>query len=220
MQLSFSYFQNCDKIKIGLLVYTGWKQMARKKGLTFYEKEKKISKAMIKEILWMIFYCFAAVLLAFVLVFSVGMKVAVIGVSMEPGLYNGQEILVNRLVYRLSSPKRGDVVVFLPNGNENSSYYVKRVVGLPGETIQIIDGYVYIDGRFYAEDESYDKIADAGIAQAPLKLNDNEYFVLGDNRNNSEDSRSGNIGAVQEDTIAGKAWFHLSCEEDDMGLIE
>lgn len=194
--------------------------MARKKGLTFYEKEKKISKAMIKEILWMIFYCFAAVLLAFVLVFSVGMKVAVIGVSMEPGLFNGQEILVNRLVYRLSSPKRGDVVVFLPNGNENSSYYVKRVVGLPGETIQIIDGYVYIDGRFYAEDESYDKIADEGIAQAPLKLGENEYFVLGDNRNNSEDSRSGNIGAVHEDTIAGKAWFHFACDEVDMGLIE
>ncbi len=194
--------------------------MARKKGLTFYEKEKKISKAMIKEILWMIFYCFAAVLLAFVFVFSVGMKVAVIGVSMEPGLFNGQELLVNRLVYRLSSPQRGDVVVFLPNGNENSSYYVKRVVGLPGETIQIIDGYVYIDGRFYAEDESYDKIADAGIAESPLKLGEKEYFVLGDNRNNSEDSRSGNIGAVHEDTIAGKAWFHLACEETEMGLIE
>ena len=194
--------------------------MARKKGLTFYEKEKKISKAMIKEILWMIFYCFAAVLLAFVLVFSVGMKVAVIGVSMEPGLYNGQEILVNKLVYRLSSPKRGDVVVFLPNGNENSSYYVKRVVGLPGETIQIIDGYVYINGRFYAEDESYDMIADAGIAETPLKLEEKEYFVLGDNRNNSEDSRSGNIGVVHADAIKGKAWFHLKCDHSEMGLIE
>ena len=145
---------------------------------------------------------------------------AVIGVSMEPGLYNGQEILVNRLVYRLSSPKRGDVVVFLPNGNENSSYYVKRVVGLPGETIQIIDGYVYIDGRFYAEDESYDKIADAGIAQAPLKLNNNEYFVLGDNRNNSEDSRSANIGPVETEDIIGKAWFHLQSETDGIGFIE
>lgn len=194
--------------------------MARKKGLTFYEKEKKISKAMIKEILWMIFYCFAAVLLAFVLVFSVGMKVAVIGVSMEPGLYNGQEILVNKLIYRLSSPKRGDVVVFLPNGNKNSSFYVKRVIGLPGETIQIVDGYVYIDGRFYAEDESYDKIADAGIAESELKLGEKEYFVLGDNRNNSEDSRSGNIGAVHADAIEGKAWFHLEHNENKIGFIK
>ncbi|MBQ9927852.1 MAG: signal peptidase I [Lachnospiraceae bacterium] len=194
--------------------------MARKKGLTFYEKEKKISKATIKEILWMIFYSFAAVLLAFVLVFSVGMKVSMIGVSMEPGLYNGQEVLVNRLVYRFSSPNRGDIVVFLPNGNENSHYYIKRVVGLPGETIQIIDGYVYIDGRFYAEDESYDKIADAGIASTELKLGENEYFVLGDNRNNSEDSRSGNIGAVHEDTIFGKAWFAFACDESEMKMIE
>ena len=194
--------------------------MAKKRGLTFYEKEKKISKELIKEILWMLFYCFAAILLAFVLVFSIGMRVAVIGVSMEPGLYNGQEILVNRLIYRLSSPKRGDLVVFLPNGNENSSYYVKRVIGLPGESIQIIDGYVYINGRFYAEDDAYDKIADAGIAEVPFKLGENEYFVLGDNRNNSEDSRSGNIGAVHDDTIAGKAWFHLACDEDDMGFIE
>lgn len=194
--------------------------MARKKGLTFYEKEKKISKATIKEILWMIFYSFAAVLLAFVLVFSVGMKVSMIGVSMEPGLYNGQEVLVNRLVYRFSSLNRGDIVVFLPNGNENSHYYIKRVVGLPGETIQIIDGYVYIDGRFYAEDESYDKIADAGIASTELKLGEKEYFVLGDNRNNSEDSRSGNIGAVHEDTIFGKAWFAFACDESEMKMIE
>ena len=175
---------------------------------------------MIKEILWMIFYCFAAVLLALVLVFSVGMKVAVIGVSMEPGLYNGQEILVNKLIYRLSSPKRGDDVVFLPNGNKNSSFYVKRVIGLPGETIHIVDGYVYIDGRFYAEDESYDKIADAGIAESELKLGEKEYFVLGDNRNNSEDSRSGNIGAVHADAIEGKAWFHLEHNENKMGFIK
>lgn len=194
--------------------------MARKKELTFYEKEKKISKSTIKEILWMIFYSFAAVLLAFVLVYSVGMKVGVIGVSMEQGLYNGQEVLVNRLVYRFSAPKRGDIAVFLPNGNQNAHYYLKRVIGLPGETIQIIDGYVYINGRFYAEDESYDKIADAGIAETELKLGENEYFVLGDNRNNSEDSRSGNIGAVHKDTIEGKAWFHFACDEDGMGLIK
>ncbi len=192
----------------------------RKKGLTFYEKEKKITKAMIKEILWMIFYCFAAIFVAFVFVFSVGMQVGIIGVSMEPGLYNGQEVLINRLVYRLSSPERGDIIAFLPNGNKNSHYYVKRVVGLPGETIQIIDGYVYIDGKFYAEDDNYDKIVDPGIAETELKLGTDEYFVLGDNRNNSEDSRSGNIGPVHKDTIEGQAWFHLSCEEDGMGFIK
>lgn len=99
--------------------------MARHRGLTFYEKKKRISKAMVHEILATLFYCFAAVLLAFVIVFLVGMKISVIGVSMEPALHNGQEVLVNRFVYKLFAPDRGDIVVFLPNGNPNSHYYLK-----------------------------------------------------------------------------------------------
>lgn len=192
--------------------------MARKKGLTFYEKEKKINKSTIHEILSTLFYCGVAVFLAFVLVFSVGMKISMVGVSMEPALYNGQEVLVNRFIYKITSPKRGDVIAFLPNGNQNSHYYLKRIVGLPGESIQIIDGYVYINGGRLPEDE-YDKMADYGIAENEIQLGSDEYFVLGDNRNMSEDSRSGNIGAVKKDTIAGKAWFHLSCDEEGTGFV-
>ena len=114
--------------------------MARHKGLTFYEKKKRISKEMVREIFSTVFCCFAAVLIAFVLVFAVGMRVSVIGVSMEPALFNGQEVLINKFAYKLSSPKRGDVIAFLPNGNPNSHYYLKRVIGLPGEKIQIIGG--------------------------------------------------------------------------------
>ena len=192
--------------------------MARKKGLTFYEKEKKINKSTIHEILSTLFYCGVAVFLAFVLVFSVGMKISMVGVSMEPALYNGQEVLVNRFIYKITSPKRGDVIAFLPNGNQNSHYYLKRIVGLPGESIQIIDGYVYINGERVPEDE-YDKMADYGIAENEIQLGSDEYFVLGDNRNMSEDSRSGNIGAVKKDTIAGKVWFHLSCDEEGTGFV-
>lgn len=194
--------------------------MARRKGLTFYEKKKKISKELIHEILAMGFYCCAAVLVAFVIIFLVGMKISVIGVSMEPALYNGQEVFVNRFVYKLFAPDRGDIVAFLPNGNQNSHYYLKRVVGLPGEHIQIIGGYVYIDGVLLEEDETYDKISDPGITENEIVLGNNEYFVLGDNRNNSEDSRSGNIGPVSRDTITGKAWFHLGCEKDTLGFIK
>lgn len=194
--------------------------MARYKGLSFYEKKKKISKEMIREIFATIFFCFAAALIAFVLVFSFGMKISVIGVSMEPALYNAQEVLVDRFSYKLLSPKRGDIVAFLPNGNKNSHYYLKRVVGLPGETVQIIGGYVYIDGILLEEDESYDKIADAGIAEVQITLGIDEYFVLGDNRNNSEDSRSGNIGAVKKDNITGKAWFHLGSDESSMDFVK
>lgn len=194
--------------------------MARHKGLYFYEKKKRISKEMVREIFITLFYCFAAILLAFVLVFSVGMKISMIGVSMEPALYNGQEVLINRFVYKVVSPKRGDVIAFLPNGNPNSHYYVKRVVGLPGERIQIIGGYVYINGELLAEDESYDKIADAGIAATEVLLENDEYFVLGDNRNFSEDSRSGNIGPVKKDTVTGKVWFKMNCEKGSIGLVK
>ncbi len=194
--------------------------MARRKGLTFYQKKKRLDPRLLKDGVELLVGSAVAVFLAFVIVFSVGMRTSVIGDSMEPVLYNGQEILMNRILYRISMPKRGDVVVFLPNGNQNSHFYVKRVVGLPGETVQIRDGNVYIDGVMLAEDERFDKIVDPGIAQNELLLASDEFFVLGDNRNSSEDSRSGNIGAVKKDTIIGKAWFHMAIEEETMGLIE
>lgn len=194
--------------------------MARRKGLTFYQKKKKLNPKLIKDIFEMIIGGMIVIFLAFVIVFSVGMKTSVVGDSMEPGLYNGQEVLINRVIYRLSSPKRGDVIVFLPNGNQNTHLYVKRVVGLPGETIQILDGSVYVDGVLLEEDAEFDRIADPGIAANELQLEIDEYFVLGDNRNSSEDSRSGNIGPVRKDTIAGKAWFKLADDWESMGLIE
>ncbi|MGN1150550.1 MAG: signal peptidase I [Lachnospiraceae bacterium] len=196
------------------------KAMARHKGLTFYQKKKRLNAKVVTDIVEMIIGSLAAIFLAFVIVFSIGMRTSVIGNSMEPALYNGQEILMNRVVYKLSSPKRNDVVVFLPNGNENSHYYVKRVIGLPGETIQIKDGRVYINGVLLNEDDALDQMIDAGIAQNELTLAADEYFVLGDNRNSSEDSRSGNIGALKKDNIIGKAWFHMALENESMGLIE
>ncbi len=194
--------------------------MARRKGLTFYQKKKRLNPRLLKDVMELLVGGAVAVFLAFVLVFSVGMRTSVIGDSMEPALHNGQEILMNRILYRISTPKRGDVIVFLPNGNQNTHFYVKRVVGLPGETVQIRDGSVYIDGVFLEESELFDKIADPGIAQNELLLEGDEFFVLGDNRNSSEDSRSGNIGAVKKDNIVGKAWFHMAAQGDSMGMIE
>ncbi len=194
--------------------------MARRKGLTFYQKKKRLDPRLLKDVMELLVGGAVAVFLAFVIVFSIGMRTSVIGDSMEPALHNGQEILMNRILYRISTPKRGDVVVFLPNGNQNTHFYVKRVVGLPGETVQIREGNVYIDGVLLDENELFDKIVDPGIAQNELLLEGDEFFVLGDNRNSSEDSRSGNIGAVKKDDIIGKAWFHMAAQDDSMGLIE
>ncbi|MCI8947961.1 MAG: signal peptidase I [Lachnospiraceae bacterium] len=194
--------------------------MSKKQGLSFYHKKKKISSTALREIAEWFFLVFTAILIATVLVFSIGMRTSVIGVSMEPGLYNGQEILINHFLYKIVSPKRGDVIVFLPNGNQNTHYYVKRVVGLPGETVQIKDERLYINGVLAEEDEGYDKMADAGITENEITLGSDEYFVLGDNRNNSEDSRSGNIGPIKRDNIVGKAWFHMASAGDGMGFIK
>ncbi len=191
----------------------------RRKGLSFRQKKKIINASLMREIWSYVFITIAAVVLAFVIIFCVGMRTSVIGVSMEPVLYNGQEILVNRFIYRVMAPKTGDIIVFLPNGNENTHYYVKRVVAVPGDTVQIKNGSLYVNDTLY-KDVEYDKIEDAGIAENPIRLDANEFFALGDNINNSEDSRSGNIGAVPRDDILGKVWFHMASGNSPMGLME
>lgn len=193
--------------------------MSRRKGLNFRKKKKKISTVVLKEISSYAFLIFVSVLMAFVIVWSVGMRTRVIGPSMEPELYNGQEILVNRFVYKLFTPKKEDIVVFLPNGNQNSHYYVKRVIATSGDTVQIKDGILYVNDVPY-ESERYDKIADAGMLENPVTLESEEYCVLGDNVNNSEDSRSGNIGMVKRQDIIGKVWFHMAAEDVGVGLMK
>ena len=193
--------------------------MARRKGLTFYQKKKKLDINLVKEILSWIFWIFVSVLLAVVTVFCVGMKTSVIGSSMEPSLYNGQEIFLNRLVYKVGSPRAGDVVVFLPNGNEKSHYYVKRVVGVPGDKLYIKSGMLYVNGEV-VEEYFNDRIAEPGILENEVTLGEDEYFVIGDNCNSSEDSRSANVGTVRKSYIIGKAWMKLAAGDSDLGLIE
>ena len=193
--------------------------MKRKKGLSFYQKKKKISKNIIKEIFSWVFMIVVTVFIAFVAVYAVGTTTTVIGVSMEPGLSNGEDVLINRYAYLLTSPKVGDVITFLPNGNQNSHYYVKRVVAVQGDKVQIVDGRLYVNGQ-QAMEAGYDKMEDAGIAENAIVLGINEYFVLGDNRNDSEDSRSANIGLVNGDDILGKVWFRLGTDEKKMGFVK
>ncbi len=187
----------------------------------FHEKKSVITPELIKEIFSWGFYTVLAIFIAAVLVFAFGKRVRVIGDSMEPNLYNGQSVLVNRIVYKLISPSKDDVIVFLPNGNEKAHYYIKRVVAVPGETVQIIDGKLYINGEVVDDEaDEYDKMEEAGIAENEITLNSGEFFVLGDNRNSSEDSRSANIGVVKSSTIAGKAWFCYGSDEGGSGFVK
>ena len=193
--------------------------MARRKGLTFYQKKKKLNIVIVKEIFSWFFWIFASMLLAVVTVFCVGMKTSVIGPSMEPSLYNGQSIFLNRLIYKVASPREGDVIVFLPNGNEKSHYYVKRVVGVPGDTLYIKNGLLYVNDES-VEEYFNDRIAEPGLLESEVTLGEDEYFVIGDNCNNSEDSRSANIGTVKKSFIIGKAWMKLAAGDSKLGLIE
>ena len=172
-----------------------------------------------KEVFSYIFYLFMVTLIAFVLVLVFGMRVSTIGVSMEPTLAHGQEVLINRMSYILFKPECGDIIAFKPNGNEKSHYYIKRVIAGPGETVQIIGGQIYVNEK-PLEKYSYDRIETAGLAATPYLLGENEFFVLGDNRNNSEDSRSGNIGAVQRDDIVGRVWFCFAKDNIAMGFVK
>lgn len=190
----------------------------RKQGFTFIEKKKVLSIDLVREIFGTLFFCFAAVLLAVVLVIAFGMKTRVISSGMEPTLYDEQEVLIDRFIFKMLSPKRYDIVCFYPKGNENTHLYIRRVVGLPGETVEVKDGYLYVDGIRLLDDE-YGIMVDPGLARTEFKLGPSEYFVLGDNRNNSEDSRIGNIGAVTKDTMIGRVWFKFRTERSKGGFV-
>ncbi len=191
--------------------------MAKHRGLSFYRRKKKMNMAIVKEIFSWITGIVMALFLAAVLNYFFGLRIGMVGVSMEPELVNGQFVMVDRFLYSLSKPHEGDVVVFLPNGNENSHYYMKRVVAGPGDKVQIIEGVLYVNGEESPWVKEY--ILEAGIAENEVLLKFGEFFCIGDNPNNSEDSRSANIGPVGEEDIVGKAWFKLKQGENKMGFI-
>ena len=192
--------------------------MAKNRGLSFYRRKKKISSAHVREAFSWLFGIFTAIFIAVVLNVFLGVTTNVVGVSMEPALYNGQRIFINSFVYLISSPKAGDVVVFLPNGNENTHYYVKRVVAGPGDSVLIQNGILYVNGE--ASPWVEEKLAEAGIAAEEFTVENGEYFCIGDNPGNSEDSRSANIGPVREEDIIGKVWFRAAYGDTGMGFVK
>lgn len=187
--------------------------------LSYINRERKINTNILYQVLQWIFLVFIAVFLGIALVFAFGIRTGVVGESMEPSLSNGQEVLINKIAYQFAAPRQGDVIVFRPNGNENAHLSVKRVVATPGDTVQIIQGKVVINGAVYTKDRAEDT-RDPGVAASPIVLGADEYFVLGDNRSNSEDSRSANIGNISRGMIEGKAWYHLKGKNAPAGRVD
>lgn len=174
------------------------------------ERREKEKKKITRVILGWIFQIAVVVMFAYVLVYFFGQTRTNIGQSMDVTLSGGDTVLLNELSYRLRSPGRGDMIAFRANGSESGHSYIKRVIGLPGETIQIKEGMIYINEAVYLEKKDYPVITNPGLAADPIILGKSEYFVLGDNRNNSEDSRFVDVGNVELDDIEGKIWFVIS----------
>ena len=174
------------------------------------DKEKVEEKefSWVREIISTAVYLLAVVAVTFLFVQFVGQRTHVNGDSMNVTLEDGDNLIVDKLSYRFSEPERYDIIVF-PYQYQEKTYYIKRIIGMPGETVQIIDGVVYIDGEML--DESYGKevMQYSGVAGDPIELGDDEYFVLGDNRNNSSDSRDPSVGNIKEDQIIGKAFIRI-----------
>ncbi|BCJ95086.1 signal peptidase I [Anaerocolumna cellulosilytica] len=165
-----------------------------------------VKKIAIKIFIW-ILQIAAVILFAYLITNYALEKTTVLGNSMEPTLVEQDKIIINKFAYRFARPKRYDVVVFKQTNKEHSYLNIKRIIGLPGETIQISGGSVFINGTVLAEQIPVEAMVNSGLAEEEITLDENEYFVLGDNRNSSEDSRFANIGNILADDIIGKAWI-------------
>lgn len=162
-----------------------------------------------KEILSNSIYLLVVLLLTYLLIHYVGQRTVVNGRSMETTLSDQDNLIVDKISYRFSDPERFDVIVF-PFQGKAKTYYIKRIIGLPGETVQIDEeGNIYINGEILEEHYCDDVIENPGLAYVPITLGEDEFFVLGDNRNNSSDSRDPSVGPIDRNIIIGKGWVRM-----------
>lgn len=170
---------------------------------------KKNRKEVLKEVLKTSLYLLFVLVLTFLVIQFVGQRTEVVGSSMEPTLSDSDDLIANKISYRFSDPERFDIVIF-PYTYEEDVFYIKRVIGLPGETVYIDpDGFIYINGDILIESYGNKIMNDAGLAVEPIVLGEDEYFVLGDNRNNSKDSRFIDVGNIHRSEIIGKTNFRI-----------
>lgn len=173
----------------------------------------------LKEVLSTSIYLLIVLVLTFLIVAYVGQRTKVSGSSMEPTLSDGDNLIVDKISYRFSEPERFDIIVF-PFRYKEKTYYIKRIIGLPGETVYIDEeGNIYIDGEILEENYGKETILDSGRAYEPITLGPNEYFVMGDNRNNSSDSRDPVVGNIYRSEFIGKAWMRI-WPLNKLGIVE
>ena len=173
----------------------------------------------LKQILSPSLYILFVLCAVYLVIHFVGQRTQVQGSSMEPKLSTEDNLIVDKISYRFHDPERFDIVVF-PFRYEENIFYIKRVIGLPGETIRIDEkGNILINGEILEESYGKEVIQSPGRAYEEIVLADDEYFLMGDNRNNSTDSRDPSVGNVRRDEIVGRAWLRI-WPLDQVGFIE
>ncbi len=172
------------------------------------KENEETNTSRLKNVVSTIVWILVMLLAVFLIIEFVGQRTQVSGRSMEPTLHDGDNLIVDKISYRFRDPERFDIIVF-PYQYEDHTYYIKRIIGLPGETVQIVDGKIYINGEVLEENYGKEVIEDPGRAAEPIVLGDDEYFVLGDNRNNSSDSRVEKVGNIKRSDIIGRAWVRI-----------
>ena len=175
-------------------------------------------RSILGELLSWLIYIVIVVILSLGIITFIGQRTKVSGHSMETTLSDGDNLIVDKISYRFRDPERFEIIVF-PFQYEEHTYYIKRIIGLPGETVQVIDGYVYINGEMLDENYGLEVMDGPGIAAEPITLGEDEYFVLGDNRNHSSDSRDPSVGVLHRDDIMGRAWIRI-WPFDKFGVIK
>lgn len=179
-------------------------------------KENESNNGKMREIISNVLYIAAVLLLSFLIVRYVGQRTEVIGTSMVPTLEDGNQLITDKITYRFREPERFEIVVF-PHGPAGE-YYIKRIIGMPGETVEIADdGTILIDGKVLEENYGYGQTRPQERT-GQIVLGDDEYFVLGDNREVSLDSRYNEVGNVPRSIIIGRAWLRLY-PFDQFGLL-
>ena len=164
----------------------------------------------VRELLGWVVYILIVVCATYLIVTYVGQRTKVSGDSMLNTLHDEDNLIVDKISYRFREPKRYEIIVF-PYRYAEDTYYIKRIIGLPGETVQIVNGYVYINGEKLNENYGREVIREDryGLAAEPVELGEDEYFVLGDNRNHSSDSRESSVGVLHRNELIGRAWVRI-----------
>ena len=183
------------------------------------ERNAKRRKILAGAFSWIKEIAIALIIVWFVLTF-IAQNNQVRGTSMQPTVYENDTVIVNKFIYRFQDPSRGDIIVFPMQENGKEVYYIKRIIGLPGDVVDIRDGQVYVNDILMEEDYiTVETTAVDGQVVFPITVPENEYFVLGDNRPVSKDSRWLSIGTISRDEIVGKASLRV-WPFDSIGVLD